>query len=371
MPMHKPPSSRNIWTDGFGRAGARSLQALAVLAIAAIAVLVVTRLSIVAAPLVLATIVASALAPLPAWLRRHGWPSLLAVWVTLVGIVLVIGGVIWLVVWAVLRQWSDLSASAVRGLRTLQDWMGGLPFDIDAPSLDQVQKWVGGLLTSSGFQSGAVAGLSSAGEFFAAFGVFIVLLFFFLKDGPAIWEFFLRPFHGEAYRRGVRAGRQAASTFGGYLRGTSVVAAADAVGIGIGLLVLQVPLALPLAVIVFITAYIPIVGATLAGILGALVALVANGPLSAVLVVAIVVLVNQLEGNLLQPLVMGRTLKLHPLVVLIALTVGSALGGILGAVIAVPLTAAAWAVLMVWDGPGQPAQIVRPKTAEERIPDDA
>jgi predicted PurR-regulated permease PerM len=88
-------------------------------------------------------------------------------------------------------------------------------------------------------------------------------------------------------------------------------------------------------------------------------------------VVAIVVLVNQLEGNLLQPLVMGRTLKLHPLVVLIALTVGSALGGILGAVIAVPLTAAAWAVLMVWDGPGQPAQIVRPKTAEERIPDDA
>jgi predicted PurR-regulated permease PerM len=327
MPTHKPPSSRSIWTDGFGRAGARSLQALAVLAVAAIAVLVVTRLSIVAAPLVLATIVASALAPLPAWLRRHGWPSLLAVWVTLVGIVLVIGGVIWLVVWAVLRQWSDLSASAVRGLRTLQDWMGGLPFDIDAPSLDQVQKWVGGLLTSSGFQNGAVAGLSSAGEFFAAFG--------------------------------------------GYLRGTSVVAAADAVGIGIGLLILQVPLALPLAVIVFITAYIPIVGATLAGILGALVALVANGSLSAVLVVAIVVLVNQLEGNLLQPLVMGRTLKLHPLVVLIALTVGSALGGILGAVIAVPLTAAAWAVLMVWDGPGQPARIARPKAAEERILDNA
>ena len=191
------------------------------------------------------------------------------------------------------------------------------------------------------------------------------MFYFFLKDGPGIWEFLLRPFHGAGYERGWRAGRQATATFGNYVRGTTIVAAADAVGIGAGLFILQIPLALPLAVIVFVTAYIPIVGATLAGIVAALVALVANGPLAAVIVVGIVVLVNQIEGNLLQPLVMGRALKLHPLVVLIALTVGATLGGILGAIVAVPLTAAAWAVLQVWDGPDTPAGTVRPKAPEE------
>ncbi len=137
----------------------------------------------------------------------------------------------------------------------------------------------------------------------------VTVLFFFLKDGPQIWEFLLRPFRGENYARARRIGDKTVTTLGSYLRGTAAVALVDAVGIGIGLLILQVPLALPLAVLVFLLAFIPIVGATVAGIIAALVALVANGPLNALLVVGVVVLVNQLEGNFLQPVLMGRSMQ--------------------------------------------------------------
>jgi putative heme transporter len=126
------------------------------------------------------------------------------------------------------------------------------------------------------------------------------------------------------------------------------VAAVDAVLIGGALLVLGVPLAIPLAVLVFVTAFIPVVGATIAGIIAALVALVTNGPVIALAVVVVIVAVNQIEGNILQPIIMGRTLSLHALMVLLALTVGTLVGGIFGAILAVPYTAVAWAVIQVW-----------------------
>src|SRR5690606_818386 len=121
---------------------------------------------------------------------------------------------------------------------------------------------------------------------------------------------------GEALARAERVGKRTVETLGSYVRGTATVAFVDAVGIGLGLVILQVPLALPLAVLVFLLSFIPLIGAVTAGVLGALVALVANGPLSAVLVVAVVIVVNQLEGNLLQPVLMGKMLKLHALVIL-------------------------------------------------------
>ena len=179
----------------------------------------------------------------------------------------------------------------------------------------------------------------------------LVVLFFFLKDGDRIWAFFMRPFQRRAprarptRRRHEREGARRLRPRHGDRR------AVDAVAIGIGLAILQVPLALPLSVIVFLGSFIPLVGATVAGILAALVALVANGPVVALIVVAIVIAVNQLEGDLLQPVVMAQSLKLHPLVILIALTAGTILGGIIGAVLAVPLTAVGWAIIKVWDGP--------------------
>lgn len=357
------------WTDGFGSLATRCLQVIIVLVIAIGIVYAAATLSVVTIPVLLALIIASAMHPVVSWLRRHRVPSVLATLAVLLGVLVVLGLVGWLIVVAVIAQWPDLQKSAISGFQQLQDTVDHLPFAISDEQVDQVVDGVQGFLTSSQFGSGALAGASATANFLTGLVLMIVVLFFFLKDGPAIWEFLLRPFTGARYERARRVGDRVVHTLGGYVRGTASVAAVDAIGIGVGLAIVGVPLALPLAVVVFITAFIPIVGATAAGILAALVALVANGPVAALIVVGIVVLVNQLEGNLLQPVLMGKTLKLHGLVILIGLTAGTVLAGITGAIMSVPLLAAAWGAVQVWGGPDRPAEPwrqKRPETAERR-----
>jgi predicted PurR-regulated permease PerM len=357
------------WTDGFGSLATRCLQVIIVLVIAIGIVYAAATLSVVTIPVLLALIIASAMHPVVSWLRRHRVPSVLATLAVLLGVLVVLGLVGWLIVVAVIAQWPDLQKSAISGFQQLQDTVDHLPFAISDDQVDQVVDGVQGFLTSSQFGSGALAGASATANFLTGLVLMIVVLFFFLKDGPAIWEFLLRPFTGARYERARRVGDRVVHTLGGYVRGTASVAAVDAIGIGVGLAIVGVPLALPLAVVVFITAFIPIVGATAAGILAALVALVANGPVAALIVVGIVVLVNQLEGNLLQPVLMGKTLKLHGLVILIGLTAGTVLAGITGAIMSVPLLAAAWGAVQVWGGPDRPAEPwrqKRPETAERR-----
>ncbi|MFV0432502.1 MAG: AI-2E family transporter [Leucobacter sp.] len=357
------------WGDGFGLFATRSLQIIIVLVLTAGVVIGMSTLSTVVIPILLALIFASTFAPVMSRLRGLRVPSALATVIVLLTIVLLLAGVGWLIVWAVRDQWDDLSAQTETGFGQILDWVKTLPF---APDHDQLVEWrqnvtdfLTGFLTSSQFGSGALAGVGIVTNFATGFVLMVVVLFFFLKDGPQIWRFLLRPFEGEALARAERAGDKTVQTLGHYVRGTASVAAVDAIGIGVGLLILQVPLALPLAVLVFVLAFIPIVGATLAGILAALVALVANGPLSAVLVVGVVVLVNQLEGNFLQPVLMGRALKLHSLVILLALTIGTVLGGVLGAVLAVPVAAVVWGIIQVWDGPNLAAKPFRPQPDEQ------
>jgi predicted PurR-regulated permease PerM len=353
------------WGDGFGRLATRSIQIIVVVVVLIGLVYAIQTLSLVAIPVLLALIFASAMHPVVSFLRKHRVPSLLATLIALVGVLVVLGLVGWLVVWAVENQASQLVSQAQKGITQLQDFITTLPFSITDEQIESVRDTVVNFITSASFGNGALAGASAVGSFATGLVLMIVVLFFFLKDGPAIWEFMLRPFRGEQYARARRIGDKTVSTLGGYVRGTATVAAVDAIGIGVGLAIIGVPLAVPLAVVVFLTAFIPLVGATAAGILAALVALVANGPVAAIWVVAVVVLVNQLEGNLLQPVLMGRTLKLHGLVILVALTAGTVLGGIVGAVIAVPLTAVAWGIVQVWRGPDQPAEMFRQKRPEE------
>ncbi len=353
-----------LWSKGLGLAATRSLQTLAVLTLVAVGVLVITQLSLVFIPVTIALILACAIHPLVAFMRRRGVPSILATWISLIGILAILGGVVWVIVLTVRSQWDDLVDSATDGIAQVTAWLNTLPFDLASVDLDDVWASAGDFLTSASFGRGALAGVSATASFFTGLALMIVVLFFFLKDGPRIWEFLLRPFTGESYERARRIGDKTVDVFGGYIRGTSIVAAADAVGIGVGLAILQIPLALPLAVIVFLTAFIPLVGATAAGILAALVALVTHGPVAALIVVGIVVLVNQLEGNFLQPVVMARSLKLHALVILLALTTGTILGGIVGAVLSVPIAAVAWGIITVWDGPHTPARAFRKKRPE-------
>lgn len=364
-----------LWTDRLGWVSSRSLQILIVLALASITVFALIQLRIAVIPLLLALIVAAAFAPVMRWLRVKGVPDIGAAWITLLGALLVLGGVITALVFAVRNQWDELTEQAIGGFEELLALAQSLPVaedllaDLDFEMvLDEVYAFV----TSAQFGSGALAGVTFVGEFLTGLALFLVILFFFLKDGPRIWRFFLTPFHGERRHRGERVGAVAVTTLGGYIRGTAIIAAVDAIGIGIGLWILGVPLALPLAVVVFVLAFIPLVGATVAGVLAAVVALVTNDLTTALIVVAIVVGVNQLEGNFLQPVVMAQTLKLHPLVILLALSVGTITGGIIGAVLSVPVAATAWAIVKVWDrrdpaleakGAGLPARTKKPRDA--------
>lgn len=353
-----------LWSDAFGALAIRAVQILVVVALAAGVIWGIRQLTVVTIPLVIALILASAFAPLMGWLRRRGIPSIAATLVTLLAIAIVLTGIGWLIVWAVRDQWDELSAQAQGGFSDLMAWAQTLPLQIDRAQIDEWLSSLMGFVTSTQFGSGALAGVSAVASFITGLVLMIVMLFFFLKDGPQMWQFLLRPFRGPAYDRAQRVGEKTVTVLGSYVRGTATVAAVDAVGILIGLLILQVPLALPLAVLVFVLAFIPIVGATLAGALAALVALVANGWVVALVVVGVVVLVNQLEGNFLQPVLMGRSMHLHAFVILVALAAGTVLGGIVGAVLAVPLTAVAWGIVQVWDGPHTPARWARPHRRE-------
>jgi predicted PurR-regulated permease PerM len=356
----------SLWADGFGKLGIRAVQIIVVVAVAGGIIFAIQQLTLVTIPLVIALILACAFAPVMRGMRTRGVPSVLATLLTLLAIVLILSGIGWLIVWAVQNQWDELYAQAQDGIANVIAWVQTLPFfDSAAAQLDDFMSTVTDFLTSSQFGSGALAGVGAVANFVTGLVLMVTILFFFLKDGPQMWEFLLRPFRGENYRRAERIGDKTVTVLGSYVRGTATVAFVDAVGILIGLLILQVPLAIPLAVLVFLLAFIPIVGATVAGILAALVALVANGPINALFVVGVVVLVNQLEGNFLQPVLMGRSMKLHAFVILVALTVGTVLGGIVGAVLAVPITAAVWGAITVWDGPNLPARWARAKHATE------
>ncbi|HWM15873.1 MAG TPA: AI-2E family transporter [Microbacterium sp.] len=352
----------SLWADGFGKLGIRAIQIIVVVTVAAAIIFVIQWLTLVTIPLVIALILACAFNPVMRWMRRRGIPSVLATVITLLTIVVLLTGIGWVIVWAVRDQWDELYSQAEDGVQSVIAWAQTLPFDF--VTQDQLDEWIATLVdfvTSAQFGSGALAGVGAVASFVTGLVLMVTILFFFLKDGPQMWEFLLRPFRGENYVRARRIGDKTVTVLGSYVRGTATVAAVDAIGILIGLLILQVPLAIPLAVLVFLLAFIPIVGATVAGILAALVALVANGWVNALFVVGVVVLVNQLEGNFLQPVLMGRSMKLHALVILVALTVGTVLGGIIGAVLAVPIAAAVWGAIQVWDGPDLPARWARSK----------
>lgn len=337
-----------LWTDGFGRLSIRCLQALIVGAVAVVLVFAALQLRLVVIPVLIALILAAAFDPLVRLLERIHVPKALAALATLVLSVVVLAAVGTGVALAVVAQWDSLVKSASDGLDQLQRFAASLGIPVSDSGFQQAKRSVVDFLTSSSFASGALAGLSTATSILTGLVLLVFVLFFFLKDGRTIWRFLLRPLHGPARDRAQRIGHRSIGVLGAYVRGTALVALVDAVFIGAGLLILRVPLAIPLTVLVFVTAFIPVVGATVAGVVAALVALVTGGPVTALIVVGIVILVNQLEGNLLQPVIMGRSLDLHPLAILLALTAGTVLGGVIGAVLAVPAASVLWTAIKSW-----------------------
>jgi predicted PurR-regulated permease PerM len=355
---------RRLWADGFGRVATRSLQVLIILALVVVAIYAITRLPLLVIPVVIALILASAFYPLVHVLRRWHFPAALATLVTLLLVLAVLAAIIYFITVSVASQGSALVDSASTGIDQLIAFAGSLGLEVDQLNLDQIQQSVIGFVTSSQFGAGALAGVGAVTNFITGAVLMAFTLFFFLKDGPHLWAFLMRPFEGTDFERYNRAGHKVVSTLGSYVRGTAIVAATDSILIGISLAIVGVPLVIPLVAIIFLTAFIPIIGATIAGALAAVLALVSNGPIAALIVIAVVLVVNQLDGNLLQPLVQGKSLKLHPLVILLALTAGTVLGGLTGALLAVPIAASVWGVISVWNGPDTPARPMQKKRPE-------
>ncbi|MBF0672564.1 MAG: AI-2E family transporter [Salinibacterium sp.] len=358
-------SPRPLWTDSLGRLGIRSAQILLVLIIAGLVVYASVQLKIIVIPVFVALILASALYPLVRWLVNHRVPRPLATVGTLLAGVAVLGGIITLVVTGVRSEWANLSDAVTQSIDKIQEFLESGTLPVDSEQIAEARNAVVDFLTSAEFGSTALAGAGTVVELITGVVLTVVLLFFFLQDGPHMWEFLLRPLRPSRQLRARRVGDRATGVLGGYVRGTALVALVDTIFIGLALWILQVPLALPLALLVFVGAFIPIVGATVAGTVAALVALVTNDLLTAIIVAAVVILVNQLEGNLLAPVVLGNALKLHALVVLLALSAGTILGGIIGTFLAVPLAAVAWAAIKAWNDPAasrlEPVTSARPR----------
>jgi predicted PurR-regulated permease PerM len=357
VPMIAARTPTAVWSDTFGRVAQRCGQALLVLTIAALIVIAATRLQLVVVPVLIALIVSSAFRPVVRVLEQH-MPRVLAAVISLLAGIVVFGGVITIAVFQVQSQFGSLQKSVSSGINTVADFVQNGPLNIGQKQISDVQKTLVDFVTSAQFGSGALAGVSTAAELVTGAVLAVIVLFYFMKDGPMIWAFLITPFTPVVHGKLRRAGGSAVQTLGGYVRGTAIIALVDALFIGVAMGILRVPLAVPLAILVFIGAFIPLVGATATGIIAALVTLVTNGLTAAIVVAIVVIAVQQLEGNFLSPFVMGKSLKLHGLVVLLALTAGTILGGIFGTLISVPAAAVAWAVIKQWNDPIVPSPAV-------------
>lgn len=301
---------------------------------------VLLELRLVTVPLFIALLVTTVLQVPVRALRQRGWHPLLATWVVVVGSLLVAAAGIAALVPSFLNQTGELSERVDEGIAEIEQWLETGPLGIENPDLRAaVDTAVDRLLESD--PGAFVDGVTFAAEVLAGAILALVMVFFFVKDGPRIteWASMQVP---EARRDDARRASGAGwAALAAYVRGTLVVGVVNGTVIGIGLVLLGVPLVVPLAVITALGAFFPLVGAVVAGGLAALVALVTGGVVQALAVVALTVVVQQIEGDVLSPIVMGRALRLHPLVILIALTVGAVTAGILGAFLAVPLTGVA------------------------------
>ncbi len=315
---------------------------------AAIGILVwsTSRLTVVMIPIFVAIILAALLTPLVDVVAR-ALPRLAATWLVLLGVIAVLGGGAALLARPISSATSELGTEFSAAFDDFEEWLRTGPLELDQERIDSLFDSVGAagdrLLSGLTEQPASTARLVA--EFVGGFFLTIVLTFFFLKDGHSLWNWvlgLLRPVRREKLDL---AGRAAFSSLQGWIRGVAITGVVDGLLIGIALVILGVPAAIPLAVLTMFAAFLPIIGATVAGALAALVALASNGLVTALIVVAVVLAVQQIEGDVLLPLVMRTQVALHPIVILVAIGVGAALAGIIGALVSLPIAAAGSAAL--------------------------
>ncbi|HSP61204.1 MAG TPA: AI-2E family transporter [Ornithinimicrobium sp.] len=292
-------------------------------------------------PIILALIVSTVLWPIVAFLRGKGVNPAVATILTLLFSFGLVGGVISSLAPSVASQSQEIFEQASDGIGQVRGWLDGPPLNLDQTQVDQYVGTAVDWLQDQSAQAATylASGVGAVGSALITLAMVLVLTFFFLKDGPAFLPWLRRTTGRQAGRHLTEALTRVWNTLGGFIRTQAIVSAADAVLIGAGLLILQVPLALALAVLTFFGGFIPIVGAVIAGSLAILVALVTQGFTTAVWVLVLVLAVQQIEGNVLQPALQGRSMQMHPGIILLAVAGGGTLFGIIGAFLAVPVAA--------------------------------
>ncbi|MDI3330419.1 MAG: AI-2E family transporter [Micrococcus sp.] len=337
-----PQQANRVATDvpyGLTVAAAWSWRILLVLAMAGAGIWLLSHVSLLVIPLIIAALLATLLHPVHQRFRRWGVPGGLSVAAIVIGFLLLVLGLLTLVGQQLAAGFADMRDQITVGVQGIVEWLASVGVTTD--QWNDIFANLGDTVRNNSQQilSGALGFGSTAGNIAAGAVLAVFALIFFLHDGKGIWRFCLN-FVPRRHREAIDgAGKAGWTSLGSYVRVQIFVAFVDALGIGAGAWILGVPLALPLGVLVFFGSFIPLVGAFLTGAVAVLLALVANGWGNALVMLGIVLLVQQIEGNVLQPLVMGRAVSLHPLAVFLAVSGGTAVLGLVGAVFAVPLMA--------------------------------
>jgi predicted PurR-regulated permease PerM len=326
--------------------------------VAAVAVLAygLWYVRLVALPAFIALLLATVLVPPAQALRRRGLRPGAATAVVFLGALLLAGAILTVIVPSFVDEVGTLTETVTGGAQELGRLVASGPFGLDRAD---VQSAIDGLsdrlnASSGEIASGVLSGAVIVGQIGAGVLLTLVLVFFFVKDGPILWAWAVRLFPQSVRGRIDEAGQRSWSVLGAYVRGQALVATVDAVFIGLGLAILGMPLVLPLAVLTFAAAFVPIVGAFIAGAAAVLIALVAKGVGVALLVLGLNLLVQQIEGNVLYPMIMRRTIELHPVATLLVVGAGGVLAGIIGALVAVPIAAVVATALPILRGESPP-----------------
>jgi predicted PurR-regulated permease PerM len=341
QPVPRDPAGNQV-PYSLQRAAAWSWRLLLVGLLIYVAFRLASTLRLVVLPCIAALLLTALLQPLTKRLRNTGMPALAATWCTVLAVIIVLAGLMTLAVDRISADYPTLVTEVKHTAHDVQLSLAGPPFHLNSLRLEQLTTQLTDFLTKH--QSQVAGTVLTGGKIFLELLTGLVLMvfvtFFLLKDGELIWTWLLRALSPQARRRADNAGAAAWSALVNYVRGTTAVAAIHAIFIGLALLILGVPLLVPLIILVFLAAYVPLIGILVAGALAILVTLGTKGWLAAVILLAVFLAENQIESHLLQPLVVGRIVRLHPLAIILVLAVGGIIAGIAGAIVAVPAAAA-------------------------------
>jgi predicted PurR-regulated permease PerM len=331
---------------------------IVIFAIATLAV-VLFQLRIVTVPFFVAVLLTTVLVPPSKFLERRGFRPALAVLATFIFVIAIVAGIVFALSQPVANQLSDLGPQVSKGVDDVNNWLRTGPFHLTDSQIDEYyKKAVDQAKSNSGsLGAGFAHGAAIALEVVTSIFVTIILTIFLTKDGEKLFAWWVGLLPQERQEKADRVGKRMWHALQGYLRGVAFTGMVDAVLIGIWLAILQVPLVLPLVLLTFFGAFLPVVGASLAGLVAVLIAFVNGGATDALLVLAGVIAVQQIEGHILQPVVMSRAVAVHPIVILMSLAVGALLAGIIGAFLAVPIVAVTRAALREVYGKESPIPI--------------